>query len=174
MNVLTKEEPRRANVRLHDNERDELPMSPKYNPGQRLESFWSRVDKNGPVPSFAPHLGQCWLWTGGDNGKGYGAFWDGSHMIGAHTFLGGQAPKGYHWDHLCRVAACIRSSHLELVTREENHRRGIKGVLTTHCPQGHEFSEANTYLTARGHRQCRICKQAAKQRYATKHRRRAA
>jgi hypothetical protein len=27
----------------------------------------------------------------------------------------------------------------------------------THCPQGHPYSEENTYRTARGHRQCRAC-----------------
>jgi|SRR5580658_5854190 hypothetical protein len=25
------------------------------------ERFWSKVDKNGPVPSHRPELGQCWI-----------------------------------------------------------------------------------------------------------------
>lgn len=24
------------------------------------DRFWEKVDKNGPVPDFAPHLGPCW------------------------------------------------------------------------------------------------------------------
>jgi len=27
--------------------------------------LWSRIDKNGPVPEYAPELGPCWLWLGG-------------------------------------------------------------------------------------------------------------
>lgn len=27
----------------------------------------------------------------------------------------------------------------------------------THCIHGHEFTQANTYLTSRGHRSCRTC-----------------
>lgn len=30
--------------------------------------------------------------------------------------------------------------------------------LKTHCKQGHEYTEENTYVTSRGWRQCRACK----------------
>ena len=26
------------------------------------ERFWSKVDKNGPIPSHRPELGPCWIW----------------------------------------------------------------------------------------------------------------
>ena len=31
---------------------------------QPEELFWSKVDKDGPIPEFRPDLGPCWLWTG--------------------------------------------------------------------------------------------------------------
>lgn len=35
----------------------------------------------------------------------------------------------------------------------------------THCDHGHEFTQANTYVTPAGHRQCRICRQVRQGRY---------
>lgn len=37
-----------------------------------IETFWSRVNKNGPV--VHEQLGPCWLWTGGLKNNGYGYF----------------------------------------------------------------------------------------------------
>lgn len=31
------------------------------------------------------------------------------------------------------------------------------GALITHCPKGHEYDSANTYINAKGHRFCRKC-----------------
>jgi len=78
----------------------------------------------------------------------------------------GPIPDGLHVDHLCRNKACANVDHLELVTTGENTRRGLKGVLATHCKRGHEFTEANTRLyeykgTTR--RICRACRAAAAQ-----------
>lgn len=37
----------------------------------------------------------------------------------------------------------------------------------THCPRGHAYDEANTYLCARGHRYCRACQnEASRRKYA--------
>jgi hypothetical protein len=32
---------------------------------QDIERFWSKVDRNGPVPEHRPELGPCWVWTAG-------------------------------------------------------------------------------------------------------------
>lgn len=40
---------------------------------------------------------------------------------------------------------------------------GARQQSKTHCPQGHEYNERNTYITPQGWRNCRACK-AAKQR----------
>src|SRR5438477_8325240 len=29
--------------------------------GDPVETFWKRVDKNGPVPAHRPELGPCWI-----------------------------------------------------------------------------------------------------------------
>ena len=108
------------------------------------ERFWEKVERDGPLPAHDPSLGSCWLWQAADNGMGYGYFRDGNSLILAHHFLIGKPPKGFEWDHLCRVTACIRPDHLDLVTHATNTRRGFWG-MRTHCKNGHLFDEANTY-----------------------------
>src|SRR3990167_10780590 len=61
---------------------------PLYERPSAGHRFWSRVDKDGPVPSNRPDLGPCWVWTGGKVPDGYGSFYTGGHSrnIGAHRF----------------------------------------------------------------------------------------
>lgn len=125
--------------------------------GTPEERFWARVNRDGPLPSFRPDLGPCWI-SDRAGCKGYSYFSVKCKRMLAHHFLVGKPSKGLEWDHLCRVRACVRPSHLELVTTRENGRRGIKGVLTTHCPHGHLYNETNTYYgPTRGERRCRQC-----------------
>jgi|ERR1035437_803322 hypothetical protein len=141
------------------------------------ERFWAKVNKNGPIPEFAPLLGNCWIWTGSRQRYGYGSFGvhDDTHKTGwrrvlAHRFayelLVGAIPKELpDIDHLCRVSSCVRPFHLEPVTHRENGLRGMAGWLKTHCKNGHEFTAENTYLNpSTGHRSCLICRKAAKKR----------
>ena len=122
------------------------------------ERFWEKVDKDGPVPQHRPELGPCWIWTCSKNGKGYGRFMvTKGHFISAHRFVFGEVIVQLQVDHLCRNHSCVNRSHLELVTKQENQRRGLKGDFTTHCPQGHAYDEGNTYTSKRGHRHCRTC-----------------
>jgi len=140
------------------------------------ERFWSKVDKNGPVPAYRPDLGQCWVWTAGTS-KGYGKFWDGRRSQ-AHRFSyemhRGAIPDGLDLDHLCRVRNCVNPDHLEPVTRAENIRRGETGKLVgarqrakTHCPRGHPYSGPNLFVETSGARACKACCSArAARRYA--------
>jgi hypothetical protein len=64
--------------------------------------------------------------------------------------------SGREIDHLCRNRACVNPNHLEAVSHRENVRRGLRGALTTHCAQGHEYTPENT-ARYRGHRACRAC-----------------
>lgn len=127
---------------------------------------------------------ECWEWRGAiatenSSGGGYGRVDFGGRHCGAHVAvyeqLVGPIPEGLVLDHLChsldescpggpcRHRRCVNPSHLEPVTSEENllrsHRpRGKdhhKGAVT-HCPRGHEYDEANTYVF-RGGRLCRAC-----------------
>lgn len=137
------------------------------------DRFWPRVDKNGPVPSSRPELGNCWLWTGARDGNGYGRF---GHLLAHHIPIG-KPPKGLEYDHLCRVPGCVRPEHLEAVTHAENIRRGDAPeamrqaqLKKTHCPRGHPYDEVNTQLKPGNKRSCRACARAyAYRRYRQLH-----
>ena len=120
----------------------------------------------------------CWLWPGGKTGEGYGGFWDGNRTIGAHRFayesIRGAIPEGLVLDHLCRTPHCCNPWHMEITTQRTNTIRGVGPAAInskkTHCVNGHEFTEENTYLVgpARSRRNCRICLRDATKRYRIK------
>lgn len=99
-----------------------------------LRRFWSRVDKEGPIPKACPELGCCWLWTGCKDKHGYGGvgsrplFGDGqnvhAHRV-AWMITKGVIPKGKNVLHRCDNPPCVRSSHLFLGTQLQN----IKDML---------------------------------------------
>lgn len=140
------------------------------------ERFWEKVDKAGPISTYRPDLGSCWLWMAQINKEtGYGCFWVGrdagknlnvpAHRV-AYGLAMGSIPEGLHIDHLCRVRNCVRPTHLEPVTNAENTRRGdltSNGDVNrnkTHCIRGHLFDEKNTkWVDGRygRQRQCRAC-----------------
>jgi DNA-binding transcriptional regulator YiaG len=72
----------------------------------------------------------CWIWTGAFNDRGYGKCWDSDrgYSRGAHRVMWekyrGPVADGYELDHLCRQRACVRPTHLNVVTHKENMRRG--------------------------------------------------
>lgn len=122
----------------------------------------------------------CWLWEGFLKPDGYGRvkrYVRGNPGLSkseyAHRLvyenLIGKIPCGLTLDHKCRVRCCVNPAHLEPVTPYENTKRGLswtKGVMEwqrnkTHCPKGHPYDEANTYIYGKtGHRQCKTCNNA--------------
>jgi hypothetical protein len=51
---------------------------------------------------------------------------------------------------------------LRLITHREHLLRNPKTIpainaAKTHCPEGHEYNEENTYITKKGKRNCRTC-----------------
>jgi hypothetical protein len=101
---------------------------------ERVQWFWRKVNRDGPLPQERPDLGPCWLWTGATNGDGYGRTeWDEgqqpAHRV-AYELIVGPIPDGLDLDHLCRVHACVRPEHLDPVTRRENLARGRGAAVT--------------------------------------------
>ena len=120
------------------------------------EKFWDKVNKTET----------CWLWTASVNNRGYGQFntaklgkkgMSYAHRV-SYQLSVGPIPEGLVLDHLCRVIICVNPDHLEIVTQRENSLRGLNGRMKTHCINGHEFDEKNTYYRKdTGARLCRRC-----------------
>jgi hypothetical protein len=131
----------------------------------------SLQDRISPEPMTG-----CWLWTGYQDEYGYGSGLSKrifktqlAHRV-IYELLVGPIPKGLTIDHLCRVRCCVNPGHLEPVTHAVNMKRGIHGSKT-HCKNGHEFSDDNTYVATRNHgtmRCCRECNKEARRRYVTR------
>lgn len=140
-------------------------------PARRLTAaeaarFWSKVDRNGPVPDHAPHLGPCWVWTAAKT-QGYGVFrreGDKLERAGRVAWMNehGDIPERTI-DHLCANRACVRPSHLEPVPYGENTRRGWVNRKPETCKRGHPLDDA--YITPSGSRDCRICSRERKRAY---------
>lgn len=126
---------------------------------------WAKVDKNGPTPDYAPHLGPCWIWTGSRNQHGYGKTSLNGKLLPAHRFTwedtNGPIPDGLVIDHLCRVPPCVNPSHLEPVSTKENLRRGMSpsAVMgrTNICRRGHCLTDATISIEG-GFRRCKECR----------------
>jgi len=91
-----------------------------------------------------------------------------AHRI-SYELLKGDIPEGLDLDHLCRNRGCVNPDHLEPVTRKENLLRGntipAKHARKTHCPQGHEYTKGNTFISKSGSRHCRKCRAIRSSRY---------
>jgi hypothetical protein len=146
-----------------------------------IARFWANVDKNGPIPTYKPELGPCWLWIGPTTTAPHGSYGELLSKVGrrrklrAHRFsyelAKGPMPKGLVTDHLCRVTLCVNPDHLEAVTDKENVLRGHRitaiNANKTHCVRGHRYTQENTYLIATKtpglcHRKCKLCVRIAK------------
>lgn len=111
----------------------------------------------------------CWMWAGGlRNDTPYGNYSYLGRTMTAHRasyiFHRGSISDDLHTDHLCRTTLCVNPDHLEAVTQAENNRR--QKAVITHCPQGHEYDEKNTYYKPpRMGRMCRRCRADEMKRY---------
>jgi hypothetical protein len=126
----------------------------------------------------------CWIWMRAAP-NGYGQIWNGYKVVPAHRlsweiYHDQEMPAHLDACHSCDVCECINPAHIWPGTVSQNILDAIKkGRFTptqptgpnkgkTHCVNGHEFTERNTYLKNRGtffSRHCRICACLSQQRY---------
>lgn len=106
----------------------------------------------------------CHLWTGKvSSTSGRPIMWRGRAPQNAYVVVYelevGPVPLEHVLDHLCRRVMCVRSLHLEAVTKPENERRkSMRYRLARRtCARGHTLDETTRVLTPEGGVLCRRC-----------------
>lgn len=121
-----------------------------------VDRFWSKVKKTDG----------CWEWQGFIQTNGYARFWLNGRTVFVHRFAYelevSPIAERLQVDHLCRNRRCCNPAHLEAVTGRENNNRSTSpsshNARKTHCPAGHEYTEANTYRDKKNRRTCITCR----------------
>ena len=107
--------------------------------------------------------GDCVVWTGGQNGNGYGQISDNYvkklvHRVAYELYLG-PIPEGQWVDHACWNRLCCNPAHLRLATPSESGRNrsvarhdsgtGVRNVKLT--PKGRFQVRVRAFGTCYGH-----------------------
>lgn len=115
---------------------------------------------------------RCWNWKGVRDKDGYGqlkcaaARDERAHRVAAYLWLGIPLDSPLKVLHRCDNPPCFNPKHLFGGTVGDNQRdmcaKGRhKNQIKTHCPQGHPYSEENTYYHKTPKttmRHCKICR----------------
>jgi hypothetical protein len=122
-----------------------------------LSKVWSKA---------VPTESGCILWTGYCGPTGYGQISYRGRSNGVHRYvyalLREPLETHQHVCHSCDVRNCINPDHMwignpELNARDRAAKKRGAWERKTHCPKGHPYDDANTYLTKEGKRNCRAC-----------------
>lgn len=86
------------------------------NCGLDVALFWLKVKRQG----------NCWVWTGAKDRKGYGHMTRGQESFTSHRYswliCNGHIPSHQWVLHKCDTPSCVRPSHLYLGTHDDNMR----------------------------------------------------
>ncbi len=128
----------------------------------KAAAFWAKVEKTDT----------CWLWMATKDSDGYGLVsyrYPTRLTMHAHrmaVILAGvkiSAKIKVLHKLECPNRNCVRwPKHLYLGTQADNMRDCLKAgknhfANKTTCPNGHQYSPENTYVTSKGSRMCRRC-----------------
>lgn len=116
--------------------------------------------------------GECYVWSGHLNNKGYCLLNRNKKMILGHRYtwalFNGPIPKYKLVLHKCRNRNCVKIEHLYLGDYYDNAKDKIKdgtnhtwNMGLTHCLKGHKFTKENTYYS-NGKRSCKKCSERRK------------
>lgn len=121
------------------------------------DRFWSKVDKSG----------DCWLWGGHKDNRGYGrGYVHHGSQPAAHRMVYelevGPIPAGMLVDHMCRTRLCVRPAHLRVVTDAQNKQN--LGIMSNNKSgfRGVSWDAVNQKWRA-------ICTTAGKRHFAGRH-----
>lgn len=131
---------------------------------RRLNRFFDKVSFDGDP------IEDCWSWSGGKDGQGYGKFNDYARTgeQRAHRYiykeLVGPIPEGLELAHQCFRTSCCNPWHVKPMTHQGNLLQPNPGVSytnynKTHCKNGHELSGENIRMEGSS-RRCKACKVA--------------
>lgn len=128
-----------------------------------IDRFWTLVDRSDGDDA-------CWPWLSGKNPAGYGRFrvhpktylatrWLMSHLLGRPLRYDAELKEFVC--HRCDNPPCVNPAHLYIgdgfTNMQDCSQRGRHHwAKKTHCPQGHEYTPDNIYMSG-GRRNCRAC-----------------
>lgn len=94
------------------------------------EKFWSFVNLDGPIPKNDSSLGNCWIWKGHVETKGYAQFFTGGKYHRAHRWIyqkvHGKLKKSEFVCHKCHDKLCVRDSHHYNGSAKDNSQDNVK------------------------------------------------